>query len=100
MRVTSGTLSDLYIENASFLSLDNFSLGYNFKLPGNSQFNKIRVYVAGNNLFYITGYKGSDPNPRYGDNEFSAYNPLVPGVDRRNTWPRTRSITIGANVVF
>jgi iron complex outermembrane receptor protein len=100
---TSGILTSRYIENASFISLDNISLGYKFTLPENSQFNEIRMYVAGNNLFYITRYKGSDPNPRYTDNDpySSGYNsPLVPGVDRRNTWPRTRSVTLGANVVF
>ncbi|MGD0754147.1 MAG: SusC/RagA family TonB-linked outer membrane protein [Bacteroidales bacterium] len=88
------------IENASFVSLDNFSLGYSFRLPENSQISKIRVYLAGNNLFYITKYKGSDPNPRYGDSEYSAYTPLVPGIDRMDSWPRTRSFTVGANVVF
>lgn len=98
--MTFGILSDQYVENASFLSLDNMCLGYNFKLPSSSQISKIRLYLAGNNLFYITKYKGSDPNPRYGDSEFSDYDPLMPGIDRRDTWPRTRSVTLGANVVF
>jgi iron complex outermembrane receptor protein len=75
------------------------SVGYNFKLPAGSAFNKIRLYLAGNNLFYITNYKGVDPNPRYGDIE-DDNNPLVPGVDRRNTWFRTRSVSLGANIVF
>ncbi|HJZ41921.1 MAG TPA: SusC/RagA family TonB-linked outer membrane protein, partial [Bacteroidales bacterium] len=96
---SSGVLSDFHIENASFVALDNLSLGYNFTLPENLKFSKIRVYLAGNNLFYITGYKGVDPNPRYGDIEDNN-NPLVPGVDRRNTWFRTRSVTFGANIVF
>ncbi|MEI6047422.1 MAG: SusC/RagA family TonB-linked outer membrane protein [Bacteroidota bacterium] len=99
---TSGVLTSIDIERASFISLDNISLGYNFSLPESSQFSKIRMYLGGNNLFYITGYKGSDPNPRYVDNEnLGTYgSPLVPGIDRRNTWPRTRSVTFGANVVF
>jgi TonB-dependent starch-binding outer membrane protein SusC len=88
------------VENASFVSLDNFSLGYNFRLPESSQISKIRVYIAGNNLDYITKYKGSDPNPRYGDSEYSSYTPLIPGIDRMDSWPRTRSFTLGANVVF
>ncbi len=103
LKVTSGTLSSLYVENASFVSLDNMSLGYNFNLPKSSPFSKIRVYLAGNNLFYITKYKGVDPNPRYVDSatDLGTYNnPLVPGVDRRNTWFRTRSVTFGANIVF
>ena len=100
---SSGVLTDKDIENASFVSLDNMELGYNFTIHENSPFSKIRIYLGGNNLFYITGYKGSDPNPRYVDSQINSgtYNsPLVPGVDRRNTWPRTRSVTFGANVVF
>ena len=99
----SGLLSSNDVENASFLCLDNLSLGYSFSLPVNSQFSKIRLYLAGNNLFYITRYKGADPNPRYADSspDLGTYNnPLVPGVDRMNTWPRTRSVTFGANIVF
>ncbi len=99
LAVTSGTLSSLYVEKASFVKLDNASLGYTFTLPKTSAFSKIRCYVAGNNLFYITNYKGVDPNPRYGDSE-NNNNPLIPGVDRRNTWFRTRSVTVGANFVF
>ena len=72
-----------------------------------SAFSKIRIYAAGNNLFYITKYKGVDPNPRYGDDSenlstegsFTA-NPLAPGIDRRAYWSRTRTVSIGANIVF
>jgi len=99
MNSYGGIFTDRNIENASFISLDNISLGYNFRLPVSSQFSKIRIYLGGNNLFYITGYKGPDPNPRYADSEQNN-NPLIPGVDRRNTWPRSRSVTFGANVVF
>jgi iron complex outermembrane receptor protein len=96
---SSGVLNSSHIENADFVALDNVSLGYNFDLPRGGQFSKIRLYLAGNNLFYITGYKGVDPNPRYEDIEDNN-NKLVPGIDRRNTWFRTRSVTFGANFVF
>lgn len=102
-RGNSGAVTTRNVENASFISLDNFSLGYSFKQKDNSRFSKIRIYIAGNNLFYITKYTGSDPSPRYVDhavNEGSYNSPLVPGVDRLVSWPRTRSVTIGANVVF
>ena len=59
--------SSYHLENASFVALDNICLGYNFNLPGNSPFSKVRLYLAGNNLFYISTYKGPDPNPRYTD---------------------------------
>lgn len=100
---SSGVLSSYHIENAGFVSLDNVSVGYNFVLPSGWHINKIRLYLAGNNLFYITNYKGVDPNPRYKDSDPSLgtyNNPLVPGVDRRDDWFRTRSVTFGANIVF
>jgi TonB-dependent starch-binding outer membrane protein SusC len=96
---SSGILSSYHVENASFVSLDNMSLGYNFNMPKGGTFSKIRLYATGNNLFYITGYKGVDPTPRYGDIEDNN-NPLVPGVDRRNTWFRTRAVSFGASIVF
>lgn len=96
---SSGVLSSYHVEDASYVSLDNMSVGYSFKLPQTSSFSKIRVYLAGNNLFFITGYKGADPTPRYGDSEGNN-NPLIPGVDRRNTYFRTRSVSLGANIVF
>jgi TonB-linked SusC/RagA family outer membrane protein len=102
LNVTSGTLSTKYVENASFVSLDNVSLGYNFNMPKGGSFSKIRLYLAGNNLFYFTNYLGADPNPRYVDNEDMGMlnSPLAPGIDRRNTWFRTRSVSVGANIVF
>ena len=103
LKNSSGLFSSYDVEKASFVSLDNMSLGYCFILPESSQFSKIRLYLAGNNLFYITRYKGSDPNPRYEDRATYSgtyNNPLVPGIDRLNTWPRTRSISFGANVIF
>jgi iron complex outermembrane receptor protein len=96
---SSGLYSSLYVEKGNFVSLDNASLGYNFKLQKGGPFSKIRVYAAGNNLFYITKYKGVDPNPRYGDSEENN-NPLQPGIDRRGTYFRTRSVSFGVNVVF
>ncbi len=92
--------SSIHVENASFFSLDNISLGYSITMPNNKAISKIRLYFAGNNLFYLSGYKGSDPNPRYGDTEYNTYNPLVPGIDRRDTWPRTRSVSFGVNAEF
>lgn len=96
---SSGLFSSLHVESGNFVSLDNASLGYNFKLQAGSPFSKIRVYAAGNNLFYVTKYKGVDPNPRYGDSEDNN-NPLQPGIDRRGTYFRTRSVSFGVNIVF
>ena len=104
---SSGITTSLDVEKADFVSLDNASLGYSFKMPKGGAFSKIRIYVAGNNLAYITKYKGVDPNPRYGDTAETQStegnypaDPLAPGIDRRDTWSRTRSVSFGANIVF
>lgn len=85
-----------YLEHASFIKLDNFTLGYNFNFPDHSLLTSLRAYIAGQNLFYITGYSGVDPEPRY-TNEG---NVLAPGVEPRNSWVTTRTFTFGINLSF
>ncbi|MGB3546158.1 MAG: SusC/RagA family TonB-linked outer membrane protein [Saprospiraceae bacterium] len=97
--------SDYFVEDASFVVLDNAQIGYTLRLGEGSSIRDIRFYVAGQNLFYITGYSGVDPNVRYGDRgpdpaPDTPTNVLVNGLDRRNTYFRTRSFTFGANVNF
>jgi iron complex outermembrane receptor protein len=95
-----GRPMDIYIEKASFIALDHVTLSYLFKSGKNHQ-NKIAVYASGNNLFYLTRYKGADPNPRYIDNEdYTSMSVLAPGIDRRTTWSRTRSFTLGFRLTF
>ena len=93
---SSGVLSSYHIENASFFALDNMTLAYNFDMSGSNAFRNIRVFLSGNNLFFITGYKGVDPSVRYDDGG----NVLIPGIDRRNTWFRTRSVSLGVSLGF
>ncbi|WP_052266081.1 SusC/RagA family TonB-linked outer membrane protein [Pedobacter kyungheensis] len=83
--------SDRYIENGSYVRLDNATLGYNFRNPIKSV-NNIRVYVSTNNLFTITGYKGIDPEINQGG--------VAPGVDYNNFYPRTRTFLLGLNASF
>ena len=51
------SLSDYFVQDASFLRLDDVTLGYTFTLGGRS----LRVYATVQNAFTITGYKGVDP---------------------------------------
>ncbi|MCW3080455.1 SusC/RagA family TonB-linked outer membrane protein [Segetibacter sp.] len=88
--------SSLHVEKASFVKLDNATLGYNFSLSKAGPVKSLRAYVNGQNLFFITNYTGVDPEVRYSDNG----NALAPGVDRRETWVRTKSFTLGVNVGF
>ncbi len=53
-------LSDYYLENASFLKMDNLTLGYNFGKVGKSISN-LNLSVMMQNVFTITKYSGVDP---------------------------------------
>lgn len=92
--------SSLHVEKASFAKLDNATLGYTFPIAKTSKFGSmvrsLRAYITGQNLFVITDYTGVDPEVRYTDNG----NVLAPGIDRRETWVRTRAFTVGVNVGF
>lgn len=85
-----------YVEDGSFIKLDNFSLGYTYKCPASSAVSSVRAYISGQNLFYITGYTGVDPEPRYSYNN----SVLAPGIEPLNSWVTTRSFTFGINVSF
>lgn len=86
-----------YLEHASFAKLEYLSLGYNFKTPANGAISNLRLFISGQNLFYITKYTGVDPEPRYTDNDG---NVLAPGVEPRNSWLTTKTFTLGFNVSF
>ena len=104
--VEAPVFSDYFVEDASFVALDNAQLGYTFTLGQGTGFNSIRLYVAGQNLFYITGYSGVDPNVRFFDDQNAngvldgGENGLTPGIDRRTTFFRTRQYTFGLAVGF
>jgi TonB-linked SusC/RagA family outer membrane protein len=106
LSTNSGKASSLHVEKASFLKLDNLNIGYNFKMPSGGAFSKIRIFLAGNNLFTITSYKGVDPEVRWTDQEIGLGDAtqlggiLSPGLDRRNTWFTTRSVSLGVNLGF
>lgn len=99
-----------YVEDGDFICLDNMSLGYTFDVSNSSNFDKVRLYVSGRNLLYFTNYQGVDPNIRYtdpgstdngnrADREFDP-SALAPGIDRRNTYFRTRQFSVGVNLGF
>ena len=99
-KVTDGAAySSNDVENASFIKLDNATLGYTFQMTKNGKpgaISSLRAFISGQNLFTITNYTGVDPEVRYTDGG----NVLAPGVDRRETWVYTRSFTLGLNVGF
>ena len=78
-------LSDYYIQNASFLRMDNLNIGYNF---GKVLKGAGTLTITGNvqNVFVVTKYKGLDPE-------------VSSGVDN-TIYPRPRTYSIGLNLGF
>ncbi len=57
----SSRVSDIFVENASYLRLKNIEIGYTFTLEEFIGTGNVRVYASGQNLFTITNYTGLDP---------------------------------------
>jgi iron complex outermembrane receptor protein len=83
-------LSSYYLEDGSFIRLDNISIGYNFKNVG--MVRNIRLYFTSNNLLTITNYSGIDPEITTSGLSF--------GLDQYNVYPKTRTFTFGVNVTL
>jgi iron complex outermembrane receptor protein len=86
--------SSRWIEDASFVRLENVTLEYQVDLPllaGSGR--ATRVYISGDNLILLTGYSGLDP-------EVHAESGLASrGIDYLS-YPRPRSVTAGVRVAF
>ena len=90
------SISDIYIEDADYFRMQNITLGYDFKyLWKNAPFQQCRFYVAAQNLFTITDYKGMDPE----NGKSIANESWVTGVDVGN-YPQPRTYLVGVNVKF
>ena len=82
-------LSDYFVQNASFLKMDNITLGYSFSdlfKAGSWKGLSGRVYASCSNVFTITKYKGIDPE---------VYN----GIDG-DVYPRPITFQVGLNLNF
>ena len=100
-RISSGNhinrsyISDLYLENGSYMRMSNVTLGYDFKKLWTSlPFEQVRFYISAQNLFTITGYSGMDPEigTSTGENWIS-------GVDF-GFYPTPRTFMVGASIKF
>jgi TonB-dependent starch-binding outer membrane protein SusC len=96
------------IEKGDFLRIENLTIGYTFPMPSGSWVKSSRVFFNTQQLFTFTGYSGVDPTPRLLDTgsvdnggRAPVYqSPLVPGVDRRNTYFTTRTYNFGVSFGF
>jgi TonB-dependent starch-binding outer membrane protein SusC len=87
--------SSRWVEKASFLRLDNLTLGYNFKtLP--TVIKSARLTFTAQNLFVISGYKGYDPEV---NNIAGSSGVRSIGIDYA-TYPHARTFLLGLNINF
>ena len=85
------TYSSKYVEDATFLKLDNLTLNYNFNIKS-GYISKLSAFVSAQNVWWIAGYQGIDPEVNLSG--------LEPGIDNLSYYPRTTSITLGVNASF
>ncbi len=93
-RTSDVIISDIYIKDASFLRMDNITLGYTFNDLSKS-LKSIRIWGGIQNVFTITNYSGLDPEVTDNDSEPT----LSIGIDNV-VYPRPRTILVGANFKF
>jgi len=80
-------LTDKFIEDGSFIRLQNVTIGYTLKT---GQFKNLRFYLSADNLITLTDYSGFDP-------EVSTISGLAEGIDYTN-YPKAKTISFGINV--
>ena len=77
-------ISDHFIENASFLRIDNITIGYTTNIESDKLDLPIRFYISLDNPEVITNYSGIDPE-------------IFGGIDN-NFYPRSRTISFGMDI--
>ena len=91
-RNTGGVMySSKYIEDATYLKLDNLSLGYTFNFKS-KYIRSMRLSLTGQNLLCLTGYNGVDPEV--------SLSGITPGIENVSYYPSTTTFTVGVNLNF
>lgn len=80
-------ISDWWLEDGSFVRIQNASVGYTFNMPQRSFLEKARLYLNVQNLYTFTGFKGYDPEV--------GLNGVYSGG-----FPRLRKWTVGLDLTF
>ena len=95
--VSTMQLIDYAVEDASFLRVQNITVGYTLpkKWMKSIFLDSVRIYFTGYNLFSFTGYDGYDPEV----DTSSKKNPMCPGIDYA-AYPKSRTFVGGINVTF
>ena len=87
LRTSDVINSDIYVEDASYLRMDNITLGYTFENPIKKfSYSSLRLWAGVQNVFTLTNYTGLDPE-------------VFDGIDNL-IYPRSRNFLVGANIKF
>lgn len=90
---SNGLFSDYFVEDGSFVRLQNVQLGYTFNSESDdAAIDRLRVYVTASNLVTLTKYRGYDPTASSGA-------PIGGGIDQ-GFYPNPRTFLLGLNVKF
>lgn len=107
-KVTTGAtannvLSDYFVEDASYLRIQNVQLGYTLdpKVTQKAGITKLRLYAGVNNLYTFTKYKGFDPGASFGptNRDGVSQSPIGAGIDY-GFYPVPRTYLLGLNINF
>lgn len=95
--VSTMRLTDYAVEDASFLRLNNVTVGYSLpkRIVRKAFMENVRIFLTGYNLFVWTKYSGADPEVDVS----SRRNAMTPGVDYA-AYPKSRTFVGGINVTF
>jgi TonB-linked SusC/RagA family outer membrane protein len=97
----STNISDIYMQDADFLRINNLTLGYNFnEVLSNIKFmSNLKLYVAVNNLYTFTNYDGMDPEVRFSGSDDSGRDKWASGIDL-GLYPQARTVMFGLSADF
>lgn len=100
---TNNVLSDYFVEDASYLRIQNVQLGYTLdpKVTQKAGITKLRLYAGVNNLYTFTKYKGFDPGASSGptNQDGVSQSPIGAGIDY-GFYPVPRTYLLGLNINF
>ncbi|MBN1950867.1 MAG: TonB-dependent receptor [Bacteroidales bacterium] len=109
-RVTTGAegnqnykrISDLYVQDGSYMKVRGLTLGYDFGkgiFRNNPVASQFRIYVTLQNLYTFSNYPGYDPEVGYGDLDETRYENYSIGIDN-GYYPTPRTALVGLNLAF
>jgi hypothetical protein len=89
---SSSEPSTFWLQSTSFLKVQSATLGYNVGVKDSRYIDRLHLYVAGNNLYTFTSYKGLDPEITTAGGET--------GIDTRTLYPRARQVSFGVQLIL